>query len=127
MKMTTCPSIVAEVRDVLFPVTVLVKLMVLDRSKQFEPSTWSALVTAAPVWPILPANVSGGFPGTVDAALNCQLPNVGGAVVGRDDDIYAAIIIDVTNGEAATEPELLEDGAGLRGDIHEFLTGVSRQ
>jgi hypothetical protein len=61
--------------------------MVVNRSKQFEPSTWSALVTAVPVWPILPANVSGGFPGTLDAALNCQLPNVGVAVWGVEEGI----------------------------------------
>ncbi len=80
----TCPSMTAEVRVVLFPAIVLVKPMVVDRSKQFEPSTWNAPLTAAPAWPRLPANVMGGFPGTVDAAVNCQLPSRGG-VWGAED------------------------------------------
>src|SRR6266851_4858436 len=84
MKVMTCPSMTAEVRVVLFPVTVVVKPMVVDRSKQSEPSTWNAPLTAAPAWPRLPANVMGGFPGTVDAAVNCQLPSRGG-VWGAED------------------------------------------
>jgi hypothetical protein len=68
----------AEVRDVLPAVTVPVKAIVVNRSKQLEPSTWSAPLTALPAVLILPENVRGGFPGTVDEAVNCQLPNTVG-------------------------------------------------
>ena len=70
VKVTTCPSMAAEVRDVLSAVTVPVKTKVVNWSKQLEPSTWSAPLTAAPARPILPEKVRGGFPGTVDDAVD---------------------------------------------------------
>ena len=53
--------------------------------------------------------------------------DVGGAVVGGDDDVDAAIIVDVTDGEAAAKPALLEDRAGLRRDVHEGGAGVAEE
>jgi hypothetical protein len=94
VKLTTCPSMAAEVRDVLPAVAVPVKAIVVNRSKQLEPSTWSAPLTALPAVPILPENIRGGFPGTVDDAVNCQLPDTVGVwaavgVVGVDDAILS--------------------------------------
>src|SRR5271168_1785049 len=83
----------AEVRDVLSAVTVPVKLKVVNGSKQFEPSTWSAPLIVAPAWPILPANVRGAFPGAVDVAVNCQFPSAAGAwgaVEGADAELPGA-------------------------------------
>jgi hypothetical protein len=74
VRVTTCPSKAVEVREVLSAVTVPVKAMVVNRLKQFEPSICSTPLTAESAWLMLPANLRGGFPGTVDAALNCQLP-----------------------------------------------------
>jgi hypothetical protein len=74
LKPTTCPAMGAEVRDVPSAVILPVRLIVVSRSKQFEPAAWSASLTAGPIRLILPENVSGALPGKVDAAVNCQLP-----------------------------------------------------
>jgi len=99
---TTCPSRAVEVSEVLSFVVVPVKTRVVIGLKQIEPLTCSAPLTAEPVWLMLPAKVSGGFPVTVDTALNCQLPTTG--VVGAGVAGVGAVV-DV-------EGELVGAGAG---------------
>ncbi len=41
------------------------------------------------------------------------MKDVGGAIIGGDNDVDAAIIVNVTYGEAATKPPLLEGSARL--------------
>ncbi len=50
-----------------------------------------------------------------------------GAIVGGDDGVEAAVIVNVADGHAAAEPGLMKDGAGVRGDIHELFAGVSKK
>ena len=53
--------------------------------------------------------------------------NVDGPVVGRDDGVEVAVIVNVADGHAATKPGLMKDGTGVRGDIHELFAGVSNE
>ena len=50
--------------------------------------------------------------------------DVGGAAVGGDDGVDTAVVVEVTYGHTAADPGLLEDGAGLGGDVDEALAGV---
>ena len=50
--------------------------------------------------------------------------DVGGATVGGDDGVDAAIVVEVSGGEASCDPGLLEDGSGLGGDVDESVAGV---
>src|ERR1700674_887391 len=75
VKVVTCPPTGVEVREMLPPVRVPVRPMVVMRSKQFEPSTCTAPLTELPDRLILPAIVRGGIP-DVDVVLNCQLPEL---------------------------------------------------
>ena len=55
--------------------------------KQFEPLTCIAAVIAEPAWLMPPAKVRGGFPETLDDALNCQLPATFGVGTVTGDDV----------------------------------------
>ena len=55
------------------------------------------------------------------------MKNVDGAVVGGDNGVEAAVIVNVANGHAAAKPGLMKDNAGVRGDIHELFAGVSNE
>src|ERR1700737_2559014 len=52
---------------------------------------------------------------------------MGGAVVGGNDDVDAAVVVDVADGQAAAEPGLPEDGAGVGGHVYEAVAGVTDQ
>src|SRR5260370_11422017 len=53
--------------------------------------------------------------------------NVDGAVVRGNEGVEAVAVIDVADGHAAAKPGPLKNGAGVRGDIHEILAGVSKK
>src|SRR5882724_12247209 len=48
-------------------------------------------------------------------------------IVGGDDGIDAAIVVQVAYRETAAHPCLLKDSTRFRRDIHEALAGVARQ
>src|SRR6202022_476937 len=52
---------------------------------------------------------------------------MGGAVVGGNDDVDAAVVVDVADGQAAAEPRLPEDCAGVGGHVYEAVAGVTDQ
>src|SRR5882757_3886947 len=67
----------------LLPVRAPVSATVVDRSKQFDPSTCTAPLTEPPDALMLPAIVRGSPPEALEIILNCQLPAIFGPGVGE--------------------------------------------
>src|SRR5438034_10412809 len=53
--------------------------------------------------------------------------NVDGAIVGGDDGVEAAVVVDVTDGHAAAQPRLAEDDAGGGGNVDELFARVAEE
>src|SRR5689334_7571323 len=53
--------------------------------------------------------------------------DVDGAVVGGDYGVEAAVVVQVADCHATTEPRLAKNGAGGGGDVNELFAGVAEK